>query len=1066
MSTADWTTIRNVRVYLRDRERGAFWSAGETARGVESRVTRSNAGPALDTHRITITNRSGETRTNEVTFYAEVVLFPLAAQDAHPAFAKLFVQTDFVADSGTLLAGRRPRGHDESTLWLAAELRGDGPLEHETDRARFIGRGRDLDRPAALVHQAPLSGTTGNVLDPVIVLRRTVRLEPGATAELEAIVGRGSSRDEALSRLSPLGRGSERPVGRSDGSRADRMGGAFGEPDRGEAAGEREASRQSPPHPGPLPKGRGGEELQFENGYGGFSADGREYVIGVAGEQRPPMPWVNVIANEGFGCLVSESGAGATWSGNSRLNRLTPWSNDPIVDPPGERLLVRDEADGTSWSPQPTTADDDGVYEVRHGFGYSRWLHSRNGIVHEVTTFVPTADPVKITIVRLRNTGDRARKLAVVTTRQLVLGVLPEETAGSIAVEVDAQSGVIIARNPRREDFSESVTFTAVTSPSPAASPRSGSPNAPPIRSARLASERPTGRSDPLPNGERWVQAELTIELAPGATDECAFLLGECASAAEVREIVERYRRANAVTEALEVAQRFWSDLVSAVEVETPSPAIDLMMNGWLLYQMVSCRIWGRTAFYQSGGAFGFRDQLQDSAGLVYARSDMMRAEIVLHSGRQFLEGDVQHWWHPPAGRGTRTRCSDDLVWLPYLTSFYVHTTGDESVLDERTGFLKARTLEPGEDETYLLPSPAGADATVYEHCVRALERSLTVGANGLPLIGTCDWNDGFNRVGREGRGESVWLAFFLHATLEGFEPICRSRGESDRAERYAAHRGKLREAIEANAWDGRWYRRATYDDGTWLGSSSNVECKIDALAQSWAVISKVASPERASQAMDSAERELVDEAHGLIRLLTPPFDRAPEDPGYIKGYVPGIRENGGQYTHGALWVVRATAELGRRDRAARFLEMLTPVAHARDRAAADVYKVEPYVVVADIYGTAPHVGRGGWTWYTGSAAWMYRIALESILGFTVRNGDALELRPCVPDSWPRFRIRHRLPDGRTSYEIEIENPHGDASRPVSVSIDGAPGEIREGAAIVPLRRDGASHRVTVTLGS
>ncbi|MDQ6831173.1 MAG: glycosyl transferase, partial [Gemmatimonadota bacterium] len=556
----------------------------------------------------------------------------------------------------------------------------------------------------------------------------------------------------------------------------------------------------------------------------------------------------------------------------------------------------------------------------------------------------------------------------------------------------------------------------------------------------------------------------VMVSLQPGESRDCIILLGESVSADESRALVHRYRDPAAVAAALAEVREFWTTTLSGVHIESPSPELDLMVNGWLGYQNLCCRVWGRSAFYQSGGAFGFRDQLQDTSALAYLAPQLTRAQILLHAEQQFVEGDVMHWWHPPLGKGIRTRFSDDLLWLPYITAFYMGSTGDDGLLDDRARFLTAPQLEPGEDEVFLVPSDSGESGTVYEHCCRALDRSLTAGAHGLPLMGSGDWNDGMNRVGREGRGESVWLGFFLFDILGDFIPITGRRGDAARAKRYAYYRAKLGTALNRGGWDGEWYRRAYYDDGTPLGSAENDECRIDTLAQGWSVISRAAPVARAGSALAAMERELVSEREGLIRLLTPPFDQTPHDPGYIKGYLPGVRENGGQYTHGALWGVRALAELGRTERGAKLLAMLSPVSHGRTAAEVATYETEPYVIAADVYGVAPHVGRGGWTWYTGSAGWMFRVALESVFGFTLVGGEQIELRPCIPAAWPGFALRYRLPDGKTAYELVVSRAPG--GRSSSATMDGSALTVERGAVVVPLARDGATHRVEIALGA
>lgn len=1100
-------------LYLRDLDSGAFWSLGhqpvpkpaerqeirfqtgiaESCRlddDIEARLEICVAPDAdLELRRVTLRNLGDRPRRIEATSYAEVVLNIWAADAAHPAFSKLFVQTEWVAEHRALLARRRPRAPAEPACWLVHALVGDASSpafllepQYETDRARFIGRGYSLAAPRALAESEPLSGTAGNVLDPIVSLRRTVELPAGGEARVTFLLGAAQERDAALKLAADHAAAArvEAAFQAAAGRHADvaPLRPLFPPPRR---AGEKQcpAGRSTATPSFRAGESRNGEEapdaepLQFWNGHGGFNADGSEYVIrlepdAVGRLRLPPQPWTNVVANPQFGFIASETGAGCTWSRNSRENRLTPWYNDPVLDPHGEALYLRDEEDGAFWSLPPGPIPQPVPYEIRHGFGYSRYRHASRELEQEVWLFVPREDPVKLALIRLRNPGDRPRRLSLFVYARLVLGVLPGDHAGEIVVEQDGTTGALLAVNRNRE-FAGRIAFAAVsptdtvpvhiTGDRATFIGRHGSP----ARPAALSRDRKLdGR---LGAGlDPCFALQVTIQLEPGAIAERAFFIGEADNRDEVRRLIGRYSEHGAVAAALVEVREFWRDWLSAVRIRTPAPALDLMVNGWLAYQTLSCRLWGRSAFYQSGGAFGFRDQLQDAAALLYHEPELTRRQLLLHAAHQFVEGDVQHWWHPPADRGTRTRFSDDLLWLPYLATFYARATGDWSLFGEPARFLRARLLEPGEDEAFLTPEDSGETANLYEHCCRALDRSLTHGRHGLPLMGTGDWNDGMNRVGREGRGESVWLGFFLYAILGEFIPVCGQHGDYNRARRYAAFRSHLAAALNEHGWDGEWYRRAWYDDGAVLGSAASDECQIDALAQAWAVISRTAPWARAESALDAVERHLISDRDGLIRLLAPPFEHTPHDPGYIKGYVAGVRENGGQYTHAALWVVRALAELGRRDRAARLLERLSPVSHALDPAAVTAYRLEPFAVAADVYGVAPHVGRGGWSWYTGAAGWMLRVALESILGLELSEGNTLRLRPCIPDDWPGFHLRYRPPDGNAVYEIEVLNPGGGAQRVAAVEIDERPGRVEYGAACIPLFRDGHVHQVTVTL--
>jgi len=799
----------------------------------------------------------------------------------------------------------------------------------------------------------------------------------------------------------------------------------------------------------------------FFNGLGGFVDGGKEYVISLEDSHWTPMPWINVIANEkDFGFTISESGAGYTWSVNSRENRMTPWSNDAVSDPVGEAIYIRDEETGEFWSPTPLPIREREAYVVRHGQGYSQFEHISHGIDQKLQVFVPMDAEVKISRLRLRNTGDRMRSLSVTSYAEWVLGFQRDRSAPYVVTEVDPDTAAVLARNPYNNEFASRVAFADISDVERSFTcdrkeflGRHGSP-AKPAALSRLSLSGSIGAGlDPC------VAFRSTFDLAPGEEREVIILLGQTASVHEALAICKKYRNLENVQRAYEDVVGYWDETLSAIEIKTPDEAMNTLVNRWLLYQTLSCRLWARSAFYQSGGAYGFRDQLQDVMALVYSRPHMAREQILRAAARQFPEGDVQHWWHPPTGRGVRTRFSDDLVWLPFVTSFYVKLSGDMSVLQEQVPFIEAPELEEGHDDAYTQPLVSSDVATVLDHCIRTLDRSLKVGAHGLPLMGSGDWNDGMSRVGIKGQGESVWMAWFLYTALKEFIPLCEAAGLADRAQVYRKHMEDLRKATETNAWDGNWYRRAYFDDGTSLGSAANEECRIDSIAQSWAVLSGAGGRERASRAMDAVDEFLIHRGDGLVKLFTPPFDQGSTDPGYIKGYVPGVRENGGQYTHAAIWTLMAFAKLGDGDRAGELYALLNPINHASTRAGLHKYKVEPYVAAADIYGLWPHVGRGGWTWYTGSASWMYRAAIESILGFDL-SGNSLRINPCIPKFWPGFEIKYRY-GKNTNYVIKVLNSKDQGSRAEAlVVLDGHKLE----SSVVPLVDDGAEHVVDIQL--
>jgi cyclic beta-1,2-glucan synthetase len=807
----------------------------------------------------------------------------------------------------------------------------------------------------------------------------------------------------------------------------------------------------------PLPQ----PELQFFNGLGGFTADGREYVTILGQGQWTPAPWINVIANPSFGFQVSESGAGYTWSLNSRENQLSPWSNDPVGDPPGEILYVRDEDSGELWCPTALPIREEAwPYIARHGQGYSRFEHASHGVSLDLLQFVPLADPIKLSRLTIENHSGRSRRLSVTAYVEWVLGVSRSGSAPFVVTEIDTETGAMLARNAWNSEFAGRVAFADLsgrqiewTGDRTEFLGRNGTLDHPAsLDRGDLLSGKVGAGLDPC------AALQTIVELRAGGRAEIVFFLGEAATTEEARALITRYRAAD-LDATLRKVREHWDGVLGAVQVTTPDRAMNLLLNRWLLYQTLACRVWARAAFYQAGGAYGFRDQLQDVMALMVAQRDVARAQLLRAAARQFVEGDVQHWWHPPSGRGVRTRISDDLLWLPYAVIHYLEVTGDVGLLDEVVPFLDGPALEAGQDESYFEPRVSAQSGTLFEHCARALDRSLAVGSHGLPLMGTGDWNDGMNRVGAAGKGQSVWLGWFLHTNLWEFARLADLRGEHRRAETWRLHVSALKASLELKAWDGEWYRRGYFDDGTPLGSAMNTECRIDSIAQSWGVISGAAEPARGARAMAAVEKHLVRRNDGLVLLFTPPFDRASPDPGYIKGYLPGVRENGGQYTHAAIWSVLAFAALGDGDKAGELFSLLNPINHASTRAGVYRYKVEPYVVAADIYAEPPHVGRGGWTWYTGSAGWMYRAGIEWILGVRLR-GTRLYFDPCIPRAWRGFEITFRYHSSR--YEIVVENPQGVTRGVSSVKLDGV--SLAEGSMHIQLTDDGATHHVRVVL--
>ena len=769
-----------------------------------------------------------------------------------------------------------------------------------------------------------------------------------------------------------------------------------------------------------------------------------------------------MIANPSFGFTVSVEGAGYCWAVNSQQHQITQWSNDPVSDRPGEVLYVRDLDTGELWGPTalPIREDAGAPYVVRHGHGYTVFEHTSHGISLELTQYVPLDDSVKLSRLKIRNLSPRLRRLSVTAYVEWVLGTSRGASAPYIVTEIEPETHAILARNSFSVEYGNRIAFADLrgaqiswTADRTGFIGRNGTLDNP----AALASSRPLAPKagaaiDPC------AALQTTVALRPDAATEVVFMLGEAGNRDDAIASIKKYRAAD-LDSALSAVTSYWDGLLDTVQVRTPDRSMDLMLNRWLLYQTLACRVWARTAFYQAGGAYGFRDQIQDVMALTVAQPALTREQLIRAASRQFVAGDVQHWWLPPAGQGVRTRIADDRVWLPFAVAHYIEVTGDDGILDESLPFLEGAELQVHEVESFFQPTISNQHATVFDHCALALDNSLAVGIHGIPLFGSGDWNDGMNRVGEAGKGESTWMGWFLIATIEAFAPLADIRGDA-RASAWRNHATAITASLEREGWDGNWYRRGYFDDGTPLGSADNLECRIDSIAQSWSVISGAASPVRAAAAMAAVDEYFVRREDSLVLLFTPPFDHTPLDPGYIKGYPPGLRENGGQYTHAAIWSVIAFAMLGDGDKACELFSILNPINHANSRAGIQRYKVEPYVMCADLYSTAPHVGRGGWTWYTGSAGWMYRAGLEWMLGFRLR-GKTLLIDPCIPARWPGFEISYRY--GATRYEIAVENPRNVCRGVASAELDG--NALAADPAQIALVDDGATHRVRIILG-
>jgi cyclic beta-1,2-glucan synthetase len=1188
-----------------------------------------------EVRRITITNHSEHTRVVEITSYCEVTLAPYNADVVHPTFSNLFIKTEYIDNPSCVLANRRPRAKGQVKPWVMQTVAVDGEsvgtIQYETSRLNFIGRGRDITSPEVVENDAPLLNTVGAVLDPIISIRRRVKIKAGESCRIAYTTGVAYSREEVIelankyremqnvSRvfemawtqsqvemkylgiksnqanlyqlmaskiiflnnlltdredyikniskhqkdLWPFGISGDVPIVllkvkdekdldlvrqmlyaheywtvkglkvdlvviNEEGAgytqpvqdavrdlihsshardKQNKQGGVYlhskstmneeiinflmaisrlvidsekgtlmnqirnGDSEKEEVsfikieaveseAMDKEAvsyirnktvesigqgtvnsldkesdnakdrntgrkfnfkwnrraaySTEFSTELGIQRRRRSKlkydiNKLHFYNGFGGFNNENGSYVIVLSDFENTPAPWINVMSNEKFGFHVSESGSSYTWSRNSRENKITPWSNDPISDIPGEVLYLRDEVTGDIWSITPKPLRDSGEYVIEHGFGYSSFSHEAFEIEGTGTMFTPIDEDCKICIVKLKNKSNHKRTISLTYYAQMVLGVVPQQNAQYISTYIDRQRSYIYAMNPYSEHFGKLKAFLRIN----------GGMNESFTGSRKEFLGRGESISDPAAlrmekfsglcgaGFDPCLAQNSKLELLPGEEKSLSIVFGQYEELDEINKIIEKYRDIKKAEESLKNTKNYWRELLGRIQVRTPDRSMDLMLNGWLMYQTLSCRYWSRTAFYQSGGAYGYRDQLQDTLSIGILDSTFTKEQILRSAERQFLEGDVQHWWHPVVDSGIRTRFSDDLLWLPYVTADYIRRTGDYSILDEEVSYLEDEPLKEGEDERYNIARKSEVKGTIYEHCIKAIERGLQFGSHNIPLMGSGDWNDGMSTVGNKGKGESVWLGWFLYDILDDFKDLCAYRGDSEKVEKYTELLEFIRINMEENAWDGSWYRRAYFDDGTPLGSIQNDECQIDSLAQSWGVISGAAKESRAQLAMESLEKYLVREDSGMILLLTPPFNKSMLEPGYIKGYVPGVRENGGQYTHAAVWVIMAMAKLGRGDEAWRLYNMINPINHSTTILECERYKVEPYVMAADVYIKEPHTGRGGWSWYTGAAGWMFRVGVESILGLNFMGKEGFTVEPNIPINWEGFEMKY-----------------------------------------------------------